>query len=187
MNRNSRFDCLMESNTNKQSNRLAPVLKPAPAPKPAPKHTQAPEPTQAPAPAPAPEPAPAISWKERIQQEKQEKEKDYPERGWVMYKRDKKTGITTRITNPMDDREEKINNIKKANEEELYETQLNYEASYRRLIENFEEDVAMGRRDDFYHVEDYIAYLDAMMDDDQEDEEYEEEYSYENDDDDEDY
>ena len=108
-------------------------------------------------------------------------------RGWVMYKRDKKTGITTRITNPIDDQEEPINKIKRANEEALYEDQLNYEASYRRLIENFEQDVAMGRRDDFYHVEDYIAYLDAMMYDDQEDEECEEDFSYDNENDEEEY
>jgi hypothetical protein len=113
--------------------------------------------------------------------EKKEKEEKYPERGWVMYRRDKKTRQTIKITNPLDDQEARIRELNRPQEEERVrrrENQLIYEAYRKRIIEIFEEDLAMGRRDDINSVEDYIAYLDSMDIDEVEDEIEEEEDNY---------
>jgi hypothetical protein len=110
---------------------------------------------------------------------KKERERDYPERGWVSYRMDKKTRIVTRTTNPLDDQEYHQRQLQREHEEELIEQEeqrRKYEVYINNVINNFEYDLAMGNRDDFYCVEDYLDYLDSRIDDDVDDENYEEEY-----------
>ena len=111
------------------------------------------------------------TWKSIIDAKNIETYIKYPSRGWITCQHDKKTNKNIMTRNPLDIVKPIVydeNSI--ISTEELTRLSLIYR---EKLIEYFKIDLMLGRRIDFDTVDDYIYYLDHVMDED--DEEYTEE------------
>lgn len=121
-------------------------------------------------------------WLDRIKGKVQDESDEYPPRGWVSYRYDKKTHKTRVVYHPDDIKENKKRELQKEKERELEKERLEYEAylRYRSIvIRHFIEDLEMGRPTMFDTVEEYIEYLDRdEEEEEEEDEEQEEEEEY---------